>query len=447
MYNNRLRGNGEAIHLADRRRPRRPARLVELDAEVLRGGNAYGIWRSAADARRALESIAREHRWCFTLLGLEAARDPASVTRWGVARGACMGSEPAAVHLARVKIKLMSQRLRPWPHPGPMLFREGTGERVQYHVIDGWQHLDSFDVDADAAAWSAGFWRGRVRQKPFDIDGYRILTRHSGRRASDTVAARRRGHVELSATTHRFVASSPRGFGDLLARELRELGASEGARACARRGIFRTAGRCLPRLSGVARGQPRFSGWSRISMRPATRPFTKPRVPSTGARTSIRRAPWPAISPAKHPEITHTRLRARCVSRTPSAISCARSREAGRTSQPSVPQYACMRMANGPKVTVSIDLSGEGLHRRGYRSEAGEAPLRENLAAGILVRAGLAREGRRTPVSFSIRCVRSGTLVIEAAMIAGEHRAGARAATILVSSGGWGHDAKPPGTR
>jgi putative N6-adenine-specific DNA methylase len=42
----------------------------------------------------------------------------------------------------------------------------------------------------------------------------------------------------------------------------------------------------------------------------------------------------------------------------------------------------------GAKVTVSLDTSGEHLHRRGYRAEAGRAPLRENLVAGLLLRAG-----------------------------------------------------------
>jgi 23S rRNA (guanine2445-N2)-methyltransferase / 23S rRNA (guanine2069-N7)-methyltransferase len=73
--------------------------------------------------------------------------------------------------------------------------------------------------------------------------------------------------------------------------------------------------------------------------------------------------------------------------------------------------------ANGPKVAVSIDLSGEGLHRRGYRAQAGEAPLRENLAAGILLRAGWP-EKARTAVEFLDPMCGSGTLPIEAAMIA-----------------------------
>jgi putative N6-adenine-specific DNA methylase len=42
----------------------------------------------------------------------------------------------------------------------------------------------------------------------------------------------------------------------------------------------------------------------------------------------------------------------------------------------------------GDTCTVSADTSGEPMHRRGYRQEVSRAPLRETLAAGILVLAG-----------------------------------------------------------
>ena len=42
------------------------------------------------------------------------------------------------------------------------------------------------------------------------------------------------------------------------------------------------------------------------------------------------------------------------------------------------------------RVTVGIDLSGEPLHRRGYRQAGVEAPLKENLAAALLLRSGWA---------------------------------------------------------
>ena len=60
-----------------------------------------------------------------------------------------------------------------------------------------------------------------------------------------------------------------------------------------------------------------------------------------------------------------------------------------------------------------LDTSGEGLHKRGYREKAGIAPLRETLAAGILL---LSRF--RGYESFYDPMCGSGTFLIEAAMIA-----------------------------
>ena len=70
-------------------------------------------------------------------------------------------------------------------------------------------------------------------------------------------------------------------------------------------------------------------------------------------------------------------------------------------------------------VTIAIDLSGESLHRRGYRGGQGAAPLKENLAAAILVRSGwpaIAAAGG----SFVDPMCGSGTLPIEAALIAAD---------------------------
>jgi len=64
-------------------------------------------------------------------------------------------------------------------------------------------------------------------------------------------------------------------------------------------------------------------------------------------------------------------------------------------------------------VTLYLDTSGEPLHKRGYRKEAGEAPLKENLAAGIVRLTGWdGSEPLLDPMCGS------GTLAIEAAMMA-----------------------------
>ncbi len=68
-------------------------------------------------------------------------------------------------------------------------------------------------------------------------------------------------------------------------------------------------------------------------------------------------------------------------------------------------------------LTVSLDLMGYSLHQRGYRGRAGGAPLKENVAAALLMRAKwpeLAAQGYDFQDSFC----GAGTLVIEAAMMA-----------------------------
>jgi DNA polymerase-3 subunit epsilon len=174
VYNRQLRGGGERLTWlfdADA-----SPRLVELDADVLRTGEAFGAYRSERDARKALEGLARDHKWCFKVLGLERGEGSCFGFQVGRCKGACAGKEPRALHLARVKIEMLPLRLEPWPHEGPMMVREGRGERSQWHVIDGWQHLatlehDVGDVDELRRAGS------RSRRGRFDIDSYRILSR------------------------------------------------------------------------------------------------------------------------------------------------------------------------------------------------------------------------------------------------------------------------------
>ena len=65
------------------------------------------------------------------------------------------------------------------------------------------------------------------------------------------------------------------------------------------------------------------------------------------------------------------------------------------------------------KCTLSLDSSGESLHRRGYRQETMEAPLNEVLAAGMILMTGWHGE-----TDFIDPMCGSGTLLIEAALIA-----------------------------
>ena len=71
------------------------------------------------------------------------------------------------------------------------------------------------------------------------------------------------------------------------------------------------------------------------------------------------------------------------------------------------------------QVSVSLDLSGESLHRRGYRSGQGIAPIKENLAAALLLRAGWPEMMAKGAALLDPMCG-SATLIIEGAMMAAD---------------------------
>ncbi len=66
---------------------------------------------------------------------------------------------------------------------------------------------------------------------------------------------------------------------------------------------------------------------------------------------------------------------------------------------------------------LSIDLSGESLHRRGYRTSGGAAPLKENLAAALLIRCDWPRMASEGRPLIDPMCG-SGTLLVEAGLMA-----------------------------
>ena len=77
----------------------------------------------------------------------------------------------------------------------------------------------------------------------------------------------------------------------------------------------------------------------------------------------------------------------------------------------------------GTAATLALDLSGDSLHRRGYRAGAGEAPLKESLAAAIVHLAGI-RPGMDPDMTILDPMCGSGTLLIEAALILGDSAPG-----------------------
>jgi len=78
---------------------------------------------------------------------------------------------------------------------------------------------------------------------------------------------------------------------------------------------------------------------------------------------------------------------------------------------------------NGENAQLSLDLSGESLHRRGYRDVSIKAPMKENLAAAMLLRSGWPQIAKQQGTLIDPMCG-SGTLLLEGAMIAADYAPG-----------------------
>ncbi|MCS4281952.1 23S rRNA (guanine2445-N2)-methyltransferase / 23S rRNA (guanine2069-N7)-methyltransferase [Pseudomonas sp. BIGb0278] len=77
-----------------------------------------------------------------------------------------------------------------------------------------------------------------------------------------------------------------------------------------------------------------------------------------------------------------------------------------------------LRLDRGEAI-LSLDLSGHSLHQRGYRLQQGAAPLKENLAAAVLIRSGWPRIAAEGGALADPMCG-VGTFLVEAAMIAAD---------------------------
>ena len=223
--------------------------------------------------------------------------------------------------------------------------------------------------------------------------------------------------MSVARPTMQLRASAPRGLCELLARELMELGATqvrEQSTSVSFCGSLETAYRaCL---------------WSRTANRVFLELAQFPAPDADAFYAGARQIDWSAHIgrgatlacdfSGRHPALKHSHFAA--LKLKDAICDELRARMGYRpdiaTDRPSVRVHA---HAHGTAVTLALDFAGESLHRRGYRSEGGKAPLKENLAAGILLRCGWPKLAACGAEFLDPMCG-SGTIVIEAAMIASD---------------------------
>jgi DNA polymerase-3 subunit epsilon len=144
-----------------------PVLMLASNLEFRRQEHLYGPFKTAREARRTLTELAKEHRLCHSLLGLEKVKPgkPCFAHQLQQCKGACVGKEPLSFHSARLMAALGRLQLAAWPFAGPAWLREGD----EVHLVDHWRHLGTAHDEADLHALLD------TEPPPFDRDSYRIL--------------------------------------------------------------------------------------------------------------------------------------------------------------------------------------------------------------------------------------------------------------------------------
>ncbi|MDA1301522.1 MAG: bifunctional 23S rRNA (guanine(2069)-N(7))-methyltransferase RlmK/23S rRNA (guanine(2445)-N(2))-methyltransferase RlmL [Proteobacteria bacterium] len=212
-------------------------------------------------------------------------------------------------------------------------------------------------------------------------------------------------------------ATAPNGMSDLLTRELEALGASSVSET--RAGV---------RFEGSLEDAYRACLWSRLANRILLPLGSFPADSPEALYAGVREIDWLEHLSAdqtiavdvnvSHSAITHSHYAALKVK---DAIVDNFTATGG--PRPSVdidrPDIRINGYVLRDQAAIYLDLSGSSLHQRNYRLGAGVAPLKENLAAAILLRARWPEIAAERGAFADPMCG-SGTLVIEAAMMAAD---------------------------
>ncbi|MDX2462892.1 MAG: bifunctional 23S rRNA (guanine(2069)-N(7))-methyltransferase RlmK/23S rRNA (guanine(2445)-N(2))-methyltransferase RlmL [Porticoccus sp.] len=216
---------------------------------------------------------------------------------------------------------------------------------------------------------------------------------------------------------NKLFASCPKGLEELLASELESLGADQVRLTVA--GVY---------VDGSLEFAYRACLWSRIANR-ILMPLDKFDVSSADdLYDGIKAIPWHThLTPRQtlavdfigsNDAIRHTQFGAQRVK--DAVVDTLQERFNDR---PDVdlknPDIRINVRLSRDKANVSLDLSGDSLHKRGYRTAMVPAPLKENLAAALLIRSGWPDIAAQGGALIDPMCG-SGTLLIEGAMIAAD---------------------------
>jgi len=233
----------------------------------------------------------------------------------------------------------------------------------------------------------------------------------AGENAPARPVPRARAAEGQQANHHTLFAPCPQGLEGALAQELQTLGFADAR-----------AQRAGCQFSADWQGVMRANLWSRLATRILLRVAHAPVAHEDALYALAHATPWEHwFGPQERLRVDTSAIRSPmqslqfCTLRVKDAIcDRLRAREGARPDVDTVrPDARVQVFLNESHATLYLDTSGESLFKRGWRLDKGQAPLRENLASGLLALAGW-----QTQQALIDPFCGSGTIVIEAALAA-----------------------------
>lgn len=142
----------------------------EITSTTAANGVGFALFRTRSQAREKLFALAREHKLCKKLLGLESGKGACFDVQLKRCNGACTGQEASALYNLRLQMALKPLQTRSWPYGSAIAIIESDGEREDWHLIDHWCYLGTARNEADVSDLLGN-------RRVFDLDTYRILQR------------------------------------------------------------------------------------------------------------------------------------------------------------------------------------------------------------------------------------------------------------------------------
>lgn len=163
------------------------SRTGDLSADT----RILGVFRTLTQAKQALRTLAKEHRLCHKLLGIEPGEGACFARQLGACEGACIGKEDPDSYRQRFDAAFAKRRMRAWPYRGMVRIDErhapdaGTVFFIDEWVLRGAYRYEGESFEPLIEGGSSG---------TFDYDTYKILARYllnpKNRRSISTITRR-----------------------------------------------------------------------------------------------------------------------------------------------------------------------------------------------------------------------------------------------------------------